>query len=406
MKRIIASAGLVTLGALSLQAAYAPGLTPQEQMKPWSVGISLRGFYDDNINSTPSNQKEESFGFAVTPYLSLNKVMDQTLITFNYTYNMRWYEARQDEPFDQTHYVKLGVSHAFSESMKLDVKEKFVYTKDPTVVQEAGAAATTTRSDQGYANNVASVGLDATFSERFGAEISYQNQYWDYSDEGNGSYSAMLDRWEHLPQLRAKWFSDPSTFWSLGAQYQIVDYKSKDLLSNGQSPSDRDRTSLTPFLGVSHEFNPTLSGNLDVGASFTETDQPNSDSEISPYFAGKLAWSYNPGCSLTLGVIHAINSTDISADYQESTIGYLSLTHRITPRLTGTAMGQFQYSEAVGGIEDGEVDMIYAANVNLNYAFNHYLSCDLGYSFDRDDSDLAYRTYSRNRVYLGLRATY
>jgi len=50
-------------------------------------------------------------------------------------------------------------------------------------------------------------------------------------------------------------------------------------------------------------------------------------------------------------------------------------------------------------------------DLNLSYAFNPNLSAEVGYMFDRLDSDVMYslttdRSYSRNRVYIGLRAAY
>ena len=62
MKKFIASAGLVTVGAASLHAAYAPGLTPMETSKPWSLAASLRGFYDDNYQNAPSGPLKKGSG--------------------------------------------------------------------------------------------------------------------------------------------------------------------------------------------------------------------------------------------------------------------------------------------------------------------------------------------------------
>ena len=52
MKRIVASVGLVALGASGLRADSDSDLT-QNPNKPWSVSATLRGFYDDNINAAP-----------------------------------------------------------------------------------------------------------------------------------------------------------------------------------------------------------------------------------------------------------------------------------------------------------------------------------------------------------------
>lgn len=53
MKRIVASVSLVAVGATALQADLLPGLTT-ESGKPWTVSATLRGFYDDNINTIPA----------------------------------------------------------------------------------------------------------------------------------------------------------------------------------------------------------------------------------------------------------------------------------------------------------------------------------------------------------------
>jgi hypothetical protein len=96
MKKSITSASLAALGAISLQAGtpldrsyYAPNpvLTPQQSTKWWSVSATLRGFYDDNYNTSPhplwfrldpatglatSGSKQDSFGFEVSPSFGIN----------------------------------------------------------------------------------------------------------------------------------------------------------------------------------------------------------------------------------------------------------------------------------------------------------------------------------------------
>src|SRR5437773_2749094 len=130
MKKIITSASLAALGALSLQAGtpldrsyYAPNpaLTPQERTKWWSVSATLRGFYDDNYNTSPSKsfvttidpatgvatttvvKPRHSFGFEVSPAVGVNIPLPQTFIGLSYQYSLRWYEDRKRPKDDQTH---------------------------------------------------------------------------------------------------------------------------------------------------------------------------------------------------------------------------------------------------------------------------------------------------------------
>src|SRR5687767_8237835 len=104
MKRIVASVGLVAVGATGLHAAsYAPGLTREETSKPWSVSASLRGFYDDNYITAPSGFEEESFGFEISPTVAINLPMDRTYIGASYTYSLKFYADRDDDPTDHQH---------------------------------------------------------------------------------------------------------------------------------------------------------------------------------------------------------------------------------------------------------------------------------------------------------------
>src|SRR5256885_11623286 len=107
MKKIIASASLAALSAASVQAAYAPGLSPQEKSKAWTLSGTLRGFYDDNPTSSISSQKQQSWGLELSPSLAVNLALDQTLIRFNYTYDMRYYEARKSNDAAHSHHVSI-----------------------------------------------------------------------------------------------------------------------------------------------------------------------------------------------------------------------------------------------------------------------------------------------------------
>lgn len=85
MKHILTSAGLLALGAVSLQAVNTGDMSRVQAGKPWSVSASLRGFYDDNYTTSPERDSlgrtpQESFGVEVRPAVSLNLPMDQTFI--------------------------------------------------------------------------------------------------------------------------------------------------------------------------------------------------------------------------------------------------------------------------------------------------------------------------------------
>ena len=93
---------MVAIGAATLKAQYAPGLSRMETSKPWSISASLRGFYDDNYFAQPKALAAESFGFEVRPRIAFNLPLEQTYIGGSYTYSMKYYEDRNNDPIDHT----------------------------------------------------------------------------------------------------------------------------------------------------------------------------------------------------------------------------------------------------------------------------------------------------------------
>jgi len=61
------------------------------------------------------------------------------------------------------------------------------------------------------------------------------------------------------------------------------------------------------------------------------------------------------GSYLSFGVVHTLNQTDVAAQNQESTSVFATLNHRITPKLTGSFHGLFQYSAYDSDYYDGRL---------------------------------------------------
>jgi hypothetical protein len=419
MNKIIASASIAALGAASLQAAYAPGLSPTEKAKPWTISAILRGFYDDNPTASFHTAKQESWGVELSPSLGVNIALDQTLIGFNYTYDMRFFEARPKNDADHSHLVTLKVSHQLNERYKIEASDVFHYAQEPEL---QGGVVTTLRTQQNYIHNNGQIAFDAELTPILGLEAAYQNHYWDYDQTGDGSLSALLDRVEHMGSLTARWQAMPNTRGLLGYRFGVVNHTSKDSLNANPGifgytdPNVRDTTSHFVFVGVDQDVSSQLNAQVRIGGQFT--DYPNvpsgqDDSTVSPWVDASATWTYNPGSYLQLGVKHERNQTDVAFTFspttvldQESTAVYGVVNHRITPKLTGSLLGQYQHSTFKGGGVDGEVDQLGTLGVNFSYQLNVFVSAEAGYNYDRLDSDVAFRSFTRNRVYFGVRASY
>lgn len=447
MNKITTTAGIVALGAASIQAAvFAPPTGSQEATKPWSISASLRGFYDDNYSTSPKHLERDSVGFEVAPSASLNLVRDQTALGLSYAYSMRWYEDRDDAGMssaDHAHQVNGKLSHAFTPRFKLDLSDSFVYAQEPTLIEREGGIITGfLRGDGDVVRNHALGSFSAGLTENLTAVLGYGNEYYDYDDEGLNSRSALLDRMEHLASLNLRAVVMPRTVVVGGYQYEVVDYRSNDLIGRdvlppfgtpelAYDPEERNSNSHYIYAGVDQGISPTLNASLRGGVQLTKYDDLDQvkivnpdldDDRLSPYVDANATWLYMPGSYAQLGVRHQRAQSDVgfiptgaglspNLD-SESTSIYGSVSHRIFGAFVASAIASYQHSNYDVERGDEFSDNYFLAGINLTYEINKFLALEAGYNFDHLDSELDedaaqdFRSFKRNRVYVGVRGTY
>jgi hypothetical protein len=172
------------------------------------------------------------------------------------------------------------------------------------------------------------------------------------------------------------------------------------------------------FVGADQSFMPDLNGSIRVGGEIIDYYNVSpSLTKASPYADANLTWQYTPQSTAQLGVKVVRNTTDVvgyttpALDTQTSVV-YGSVNHNITDHFSITAMGQTQWSifnggdgAGVGSI-DGKLEDFYVFGVNVAYHFNPWLLTEAGYDYSKLNSEIAFRSYTRNQVYVGFRGTY
>lgn len=434
MNKILASTGLVALSAASLQAA-APGYGSPDSAKPWSLTTALRGFYDSN--STTSQDEEESFGVGLELGAGYNWTNDQSFLGFDYTYGLKWYEARESGSTDQSHKFGVKFDHAFSERSSLSVKDTLTYSNQPRVDDGGAPQEQVLRTERNNLRNRANVDFTAQLTPLLGVGVGYQNSFHDYDQDAgdvhdpllnpNGvnspSYSQLLDRMEHLFIFDTRWQLLPETVFIAGYTLGLTGYDDSDayfvadpaLGATLVSPDWRDKTSHFAYVGADYNASSRVNATVKLGVEISDyTDLPTGsgfdDNITSPYADASVSYLYNPGSYLLFGYRHIRNATDLQIQDAESDVVYLSVTHRVTPKLSANGLLQFQFSQfedyPVAGAF-GEIDDTYiTAGVSLSYMINEMLSTEFGYNYDNSDSDIATRDYDRHMVYTGIRATF
>ena len=293
MKKLVASVGLVALGASAVQTASAQSLAAPDNTKPWSVSAALRGFYDDNISTLPNNftlppgQHRDSFGFEVNPGVALAWSLETTTISLSYLYSLKYYN---NKPFlstshdDQTHTFNAAVTHKFSEQTEGRVSDSFVVGQEPDMLRAGPTMATFQRIPGDNIRNYGTIGLDTKLTRLFGIGLGYDNTLYDYADKGETlpprgtpgnilpSFAGTLNRMENGAHIEPTWQLWPETKGLLGYSFRQIDYTADEFIGGtvdaggniapppGSIKSDvRDNRSHRLYVGAEHNFTPDFS---------------------------------------------------------------------------------------------------------------------------------------------------
>lgn len=434
MKKIAASVGLIALGTACVSAADE-SYSSAEAGKLWKVTASLRGFYDDNVNSVSpgGGNRTSTTGFSVNPGATFDWQRDSTTISLNYRYSLLYYgvkPANSTSHIDQNHIFDLALTHLINERYKFRASDSFVLGQEPDTLRSGNALTSTQRIPGDNIRNTAALVVNAELTPLFGIEAGYENTIFDYSARGATilstapfvipSVSGTSDRMEHGLHLDGRWQWLPQTTAILGYKYRVVNYTGNEIIAISPTgmqfrSKTRDSRTHTADVGLEHIFNPDFQASARVGVSFADYyNDPSSPSSVSPYVNLGAVYTYAPESSIQAGFTYDRNATDtvggISATQglttsQQSATVFGTITHRIVPNLFGSVTAQYQDSTFVGGSLNNQNERYLLLGLNLSYKFAHYLSAELGYDYDNVHSATG-RSYDRNRIYAGISGTY
>lgn len=434
MNKIVTSVGLLALGASALHAAESSTLNKLQDTKAWSVQATLRGFYDDNVNTSPSGSEIDTTGFQVSPSVRFGLPGEQTSFNVGYSFRATFYDKKPgaSDKSDYTHTFDADLAHAFSPNFDVALSESFVIGQEPDTLRDPAG---TQRIEGDNIRNFASIDFNLVATELLSFGFGYNNAFYDYDDKatyalntpvgdntGNpASQSGLLDRLEHSVNLDSKWRLSPQTIGIVGYGFSQINYTGDETINGlfgapGSIMSDnRDARIHTFSVGASHVFSPTLSGSARVGAQYLDSyNDPAGSSDWSPYVQSSLTYAFQTTTTVDAGFSYsrqAANTagnnsgTQFVRDTETATL-YASLKHELISKLIGSLNGTVSDSQYNGGgaAFDGKNYLYYRLGLDLSYDFTQNLSGHIGYNYDKIDSDLVGRSYDRNRVYLGVTA--
>ena len=444
MKKLFVSAGLAAISAMTLHAdEYAPDFTAMDATKPWSVSGTLRGFYDDNYTTSPNGHKAGSAGFEFSPQVSLIMPLEQTEFGLRYTYGLYYYQQRENQgsdPIDQTHDVDLWVDHAFTQATEGKIQDTFISSQDPQLTSAGNIFPYRVQGNN--IQNIGTISLQHEFSELISASLSYQNTWVDYQNNtftsaANPSPAALLNSDSHGATVTLNYIYLPDLTFTLSYTFNWTyytanepigfDYFDGGIVYNTLTglplqfySQNRDLMSHSVTVGAKYSATENLSIIAQAGITYNDNynlasfDTQDSGS-LQPAATVAATYTYLPGDYVQVGLTEASipvatsNPNVINGSltlYQQATILYATVNHQITPKLTGSLTGNYQYATYVGGNDDGSSQSFLGMGLNLAYAFNPWFSADVGYNLYYLSSTPALPGYSRNVGYASVTASF
>jgi len=421
MKNIFTTAGVAALAVAGFQATCSAQSVTVDDSKWWQVSASLRGFYDDNYTIAPKPYDRESFGFEVRPGFDVGHKGEQHLVKFGAVYSGRWFEDRDKDPWDHGVMTDLTGEYQLTENHVLRAVDNFSWTSEPTLL-DRGSVVTLLRADGTNLRNLGDLNYTGQLTPLFGLSVGYLNTFYDFEQEGAGSYSALLDRVEHMIKGETRWTISPTLAGVLGYWYEMVGFTDDEVIGGpGSTLKSDSRDSHSHFMvgGLDYTVSPHCFISVRGGAQNVIYDNvPGEPDEWNPFGDVSSTFEYAEGSFFRVGFKYGRNRTDFPGQYgaitgydqitydQETATGYGVINHKLTEKLTARASGQLQYGTFQGGGLDSQAECLYIVGATLVYDLSQYLALEGGYNYDRVDSDDAYRTYSRNRVFLGVRGQF
>jgi hypothetical protein len=434
---------LVALGTSGLQADTASSLT-SESTKPWSVSATLRGFYDDNINSISKEVAVDhrgTFGFEVSPSIIVSWPWEQTSVSLGYVFAFKDYQFKplgNTDTVDMTHAFNVALDHTFNELYHARVSDSFVVGQEPDFLRAGNTYSTFQRLSGSNYRNYGNVTFDGKLTPLLGFEVGYGNAFYDYAADQvllasgaspfQASEAGLLNRIEQSVHLDSRWQFTPETIGVVGYQFSDIDFtEGQPILDPTAFPgvvsNYRNTHGHYGYVGVDETFRPDLTASLRVGARYTDYyNDPTASDNVTPFVQLSVRWTYGVQSYVEGGFSHdraptdlvgtGVNGTPSLTLDSETSAVYARVNHRLAPNLYGVMMGQFQNSDYNGGEFNGQTERFYTFGASLEYRVSNYLSTQVGYNYDRLESDVTgpggnlNRSFDRNRVFLGVTANY
>jgi hypothetical protein len=399
------SSGLIYAGGeeLPISSSESKNVPTEEELGtgnfsrlPFHVSVSVRGGYDDNVNTSNTNRQESWFtnsGVALTYDFGSPRTQLSLQVGGGATYY--WEHTRavgiNNQDYDVNAYLSLSLLHKASPRLSFQASVYVTYQTEPDFTLALGL----NRRSGNFFYTQDKFTVTYLWTPRFSTASSYTFGTIRYDDSGIGFFE---DRFENTFGNEFKFLLWPTT--SLVAEYrfQLVNYD-HDLM----------RDSMTHFVlgGFDHSFSPRFNASFRGGAEFRDYEQSTGD-RSSPYFEGTLNYALGKNTSIAWTNRYAIEEPDVLLNPSRTTFRTgLRVKHDFTARITANLGAYYQHDDydsvnTATAFSPSFTEEAFDLALSVRYAITRFFGIEAGYTHTEVWSDILVREYSRNRFWGGV----
>ena len=385
---LLGSASASAQGLLAVQRAA--DFTRAEPVT-WSIGVN--GGYDSlrYANESEFFPDIESFFVQGGIGATYTKVDRRTPWSFDIDGGILHYlddAPRNDDTFYSAR-AAFNIAHEISERLKISNNMFGTYEVEPNTAMGASTTLWNGQYFYGYEN----FNISYAWSRRITTTTSYTIDTIRYQDE---FVSQSEDRLSHLIAQQVSYALTPRTSLIGEYRYRMVDFANR---------SDVDYRSHYILAGIDHAWSQRLSTSLRAGAELFSSDRTE---QTAPYGEFALDYAVDRTTSIRWFSALGFDGTEIQAfDSRYSFRTGINATHQVDRRLTVNGGLSYVYSDFDGGqISPSITENSILVSAGLSYLLWSNVSMNAQYSYTVLDSDDNTRDFDRNRVSLGMSASF
>ena len=419
---------MVLAFTLLLCLPWATIVQAQELLSKFQPYVSVKEEYNDNINLTASNEKED-YITTIQPGIRFNNMSERAGVDLDYALGAVFY-AKNDDLNYISHKASLNAKYLTDKHVSFYLKESFIRSDNPreleyfTTVEENRQVLATRTERAIYWRNVVAPTVEYQFGAENRAGVNYRNNiYRTQSESGENSqenfinpfFSYWFDKRNGVSLEYGLTFGDFENDPDLTGHRASVRYTNRISPRSSlfteyayskrtfASPSDADYDIHDPTIGITYAFSPALTASGQIGYFWANPKTGDEESGLS--YKGELAHlGRRTAFKLSLqGGYTEDFFTSENLGFSRYHRLIATLDHKLGTRLSVGCFGNLERAEYNNPEHD---DTIWGIGGTASYLLLKWLKISLHVAHRERRSNVDTYEYKENTAMLQLTATY